>query len=92
MHTTMGADRPMSDVALAIAAGNEPIEGHTTGPLMVEPDGVYTTKVPPTADPAEAVIAAAVLVGTAWRLKDEDALVMTMRRLIETLDALEVAA
>ena len=35
--------------------------------------------------------AAALLVATAFRLRDEESLVMTLRRLAEAVDALEVA-
>ncbi len=37
----------------------------------------------------ENVIAAAVLVATAFRLRDEDALILTLRRLTDAVDALE---
>ena len=41
---------------------------------------------------AENVVGAAVLVATAFRLRDEDALIMTLRRLTDAVDALEVEA
>ncbi len=45
------------------------------------------------ADPRlEDVIGAAVLVATAFRLRDEDALILTLRRLTDAVDALEEAA
>ena len=37
----------------------------------------------------ENVVAAAVLAATAFRLRDEDALVLTLRRLTSAVDALE---
>jgi hypothetical protein len=40
----------------------------------------------------EAVVGTAVLVATAFRLRDEDALVMTLRRLADAVDALEAEA
>ena len=40
----------------------------------------------------EAVVGTAVLVATAFRLRDEDALIMTLRRLAEAVDALEAEA
>jgi hypothetical protein len=40
----------------------------------------------------DAVISAAVLVSTAFRLRDEDALILTLRRLTEAVAALEEAA
>lgn len=40
----------------------------------------------------ESVVGTAVLVATAFRLRDEDALVMTLRRLVDAVDALESEA
>jgi|GEM_PF-1995939 len=40
----------------------------------------------------ENVVGAAVLVATAFRLRDEDALILTLRRLADAVDALEEAA
>jgi len=40
----------------------------------------------------EHVVGAAVLVATAFRLRDEDALILTLRRLTDAVDALEEAA
>ena len=40
----------------------------------------------------ENVVGAAVLVATAFRLRDEDALILTLRRLTDAVDALEEAA
>ncbi len=40
----------------------------------------------------ENVVGAAVLVTTAFRLRDEDALILTLRRLTDAVDALEEAA
>ena len=40
----------------------------------------------------ESVVGAAVLVATAFRLRDEDALILTLRRLTDAVDALEEAA
>ena len=40
----------------------------------------------------ESVVGTAVLVATAFRLRDEDALVMTLRRLADAVDALEAEA
>lgn len=40
----------------------------------------------------ESVVGSAVLVATAFRLRDEDALIMTLRRLAEAVDALEAEA
>jgi hypothetical protein len=37
----------------------------------------------------EKLVGAAVLVATAFRLRDEDALILTLRRLTEAVDALE---
>ena len=37
----------------------------------------------------ENVVGAAVLVATAFRLRDEDALILTLRRLTDAVDALE---
>ena len=37
----------------------------------------------------EAVAGAALLVATAFRLRDEDALILTLRRLTDAVDALE---
>jgi len=40
----------------------------------------------------ENIVGAAVLVATAFRLRDEDALILTLRRLTEAVDVLEEAA
>jgi hypothetical protein len=40
----------------------------------------------------ENVVGAAVLVATAFRLRDEDALILTLRRLTDAVDVLEEAA
>jgi hypothetical protein len=40
----------------------------------------------------ENVVGAAVLVATAFRLRDEDALILTLRRLTDAVDALEAMA
>lgn len=40
----------------------------------------------------ENLVGAAVLVATAFRLRDEDALILTLRRLTDAVDALEEAA
>ena len=40
----------------------------------------------------EQLVGAAVLVATAFRLRDEDALILTLRRLTEAVDALEAEA
>lgn len=42
--------------------------------------------------PLESVVSAAVLVATAFRLRDEDALILTLRRLTDAVDALEIEA
>ncbi len=39
--------------------------------------------------PVETVVGAALLVATAFRLRDEDALILTLRRLTDAVDALE---
>ncbi len=40
----------------------------------------------------ENLVGAAVLVTTAFRLRDEDALIMTLRRLTDAVDAMEAEA
>lgn len=40
----------------------------------------------------ENLVGAAVLVATAFRLRDEDALILTLRRLTDAVDALEAEA
>jgi hypothetical protein len=49
-------------------------------------------ELPAGGSPLEAVVSAAVLVATAFRLRDEDALILTLRRLTDAVDALEAAS
>lgn len=42
--------------------------------------------------PVENVVGAALLVATAFRLRDEDALILTLRRLTNAVDALEAGS